>query len=44
MEVLPNVADLEDYEKVPIEEFGAAMLRGMGWSEGKVVGKNQKRK
>ncbi|KAJ2369557.1 DNA primase large subunit Spp2 [Coemansia sp. RSA 2610] len=26
--------DEEAYERVPIEEFGAAMLRGMGWSGG----------
>ncbi|KAJ2004142.1 hypothetical protein GGI04_000537 [Coemansia thaxteri] len=25
--------DEETYERVPIEEFGAAMLRGMGWTE-----------
>jgi hypothetical protein len=33
---------LVDYEKMPIEDFGAALLRGMGWKEGKPVGKNQK--
>ncbi|XP_032514635.2 G-patch domain and KOW motifs-containing protein [Danaus plexippus] len=26
---------LDDYESVPIQDFGLAMLRGMGWSEGK---------
>lgn len=31
---------LEDYERVPIEQFGAALLRGMGWEKGKPVGKN----
>ncbi|KAJ2741350.1 hypothetical protein GGI20_005245, partial [Coemansia sp. BCRC 34301] len=25
--------DEDTYERVPIEEFGAAMLRGMGWTE-----------
>ncbi|KAJ2069099.1 DNA primase large subunit Spp2, partial [Coemansia sp. S2] len=25
--------DEETYERVPIESFGAAMLRGMGWKE-----------
>ncbi|KAF9992591.1 hypothetical protein BGZ65_012047, partial [Modicella reniformis] len=29
---LPDEASLEDYEKVPVEEFGAALLRGMGWN------------
>ena len=27
----PDVSTLEDYERVPVEEFGAALLRGMGW-------------
>lgn len=27
----PEVSTLEDYEEVPVEEFGAALLRGMGW-------------
>ncbi|EPE35246.1 hypothetical protein GLAREA_10943 [Glarea lozoyensis ATCC 20868] len=35
----PDVSTLEDYERVPVEEFGAALLRGMGWKgqkEGKI--------
>lgn len=32
---------LEDYESVPISDYGMAMLRGMGWKEGMVIGKNQ---
>jgi len=28
----PDVATLEEYEAVPVEEFGAALLRGMGWN------------
>ena len=27
----PDVSTLEDYEDMPVEEFGAALLRGMGW-------------
>lgn len=27
----PDVSTLEDYERVPVEQFGAALLRGMGW-------------
>ena len=27
---------------MPIEEFGLAMLRGMGWKEGMGVGRNRK--
>ncbi|KAF7321395.1 G-patch domain-containing protein [Mycena kentingensis (nom. inval.)] len=31
---LPDVASLEDYARVPVEQFGLALLRGMGWKEG----------
>ncbi|KAJ3810229.1 DExH-box splicing factor binding site-domain-containing protein [Lentinula aff. lateritia] len=34
VEELPESASLADYERVPISQFGAAMLRGMGWKEG----------
>ncbi len=34
----PESSTLEDYERVPVEEFGAALLRGMGW-DGKERGK-----
>lgn len=27
----PDVSTLEEYEAMPVEEFGAALLRGMGW-------------
>ena len=27
---------------MPIAEFGKAMLRGMGWNEGKAIGKTNK--
>ncbi|KAI9839625.1 MAG: hypothetical protein M1819_002251 [Sarea resinae] len=37
----PEPASLEDYAAVPVEEFGAALLRGMGWKEGDVVGKRK---
>ena len=40
MENRPEEADLEDYERVPIEDFGKAMLKVMGWKEGQGVGKN----
>jgi len=32
----------EDYEKVPIEQFGLALLRGMGWKDGDGIGKSQR--
>lgn len=37
----PDSASLDEYTAVPIEEFGAALLRGMGWKEGDVVGKRK---
>ncbi|XP_012266206.2 G-patch domain and KOW motifs-containing protein [Athalia rosae] len=35
-------ATLEDYENIPIDLYGIAMLRGMGWKPGKGIGKNEK--
>ncbi|KIK68949.1 hypothetical protein GYMLUDRAFT_153090 [Collybiopsis luxurians FD-317 M1] len=34
IEELPESSTLADYERVPVSQFGAAMLRGMGWKEG----------
>jgi len=39
----PDECTLEDYERVPIEDFGAAMLRGMGWKEKDIDGGRRKR-
>lgn len=33
---------MEAYEAMPVEAFGEALLRGMGWSEGRAVGRNVK--
>ncbi|ORZ23484.1 DExH-box splicing factor binding site-domain-containing protein [Absidia repens] len=33
---------MEDYENVPVEEFGAALLRGLGWNQGEGIGRNRK--
>jgi len=38
----PSETSLEAYENIPIEEFGMAMLLGMGYEEGKPIGKNGK--
>lgn len=35
-----EMSTAEDYENIPIEKFGLAMLRGMGWKPTKGVGKN----
>lgn len=39
----PDAPTLDEYTATPVEEFGAAMLRGMGWREGQGIG-NQKGK
>uniref|UniRef100_A0A1A9WLU8 G-patch_2 domain-containing protein n=1 Tax=Glossina brevipalpis TaxID=37001 RepID=A0A1A9WLU8_9MUSC len=36
-----KVSTLDDYESVPIQEFGKAMLRGMGWTEPAKFSKNK---
>ncbi len=35
----PDVATLDDYEAIPVDGFGAALMRGMGWKDGGPVGK-----
>lgn len=40
----PDMASLADYDRVPVEEFGAAMLRGMGWKDGEGIGANRGKK
>mmetsp|Transcript_12936 Transcript_12936/g.33363 ORF Transcript_12936/g.33363 Transcript_12936/m.33363 type:complete len:503 (-) Transcript_12936:516-2024(-) len=41
LERLPEQANMEAYEAMPIDKFGEAMLRGMGWRDGMNVGRNQ---
>eukprot|EP00250_Pteridium_aquilinum_P026140 c323_g1_i1 orf=541-2457(-) len=38
--LLPDEMSVDEYENVPIEEFGEALLRGMGWEKGKPIGRN----
>ncbi|KAI0293484.1 DExH-box splicing factor binding site-domain-containing protein [Multifurca ochricompacta] len=40
---LPDQATLIDYERIPVAQFGAAMLRGMGWKPGEPASRNKKR-
>lgn len=40
----PDMATLEQYAAVPVEEFGAALLRGMGWKDGEAIGKRRGQK
>lgn len=35
----PESATLDQYNAVPVEEFGAALLRGMGWKDGQAIGR-----
>ena len=45
MEQLPDELDSEEYSRrVPIADFGAAMLRGMGWQDPAPDQKNKKEK
>lgn len=41
VEELPEEASLDAYDSLPVEEFGAALLRGMGWTEGKGIGRGK---
>jgi G-patch domain len=40
---LPEEATLKDYERIPVSQFGAAMLRGMGWKPGEPASRDKKR-
>lgn len=37
----PDSASLDAYSHIPVEEFGAALLRGMGWKEGESIGRGR---
>ena len=39
LEGMPDMATVEEYQSIPVEAFGEAMLRGMGWTEGKALGR-----
>ncbi|KAG7090964.1 hypothetical protein E1B28_010032 [Marasmius oreades] len=39
---LPDSATLDDYSRVPVDQFGAALLRGMGWKEGTAASRKGK--
>jgi len=43
IEELPNEATLQDYERMPVSQFGAALLRGMGWKPGEPASRNKNR-
>lgn len=39
VESRPEPATLDQYNAIPVEEFGAALLRGMGWKDGQSIGR-----
>lgn len=40
----PEEATLDAYSRVPVEQFGAALLRGMGWKDGEGIGSQRGKK
>ncbi|KAL9246998.1 hypothetical protein vseg_020472 [Gypsophila vaccaria] len=40
LETLPEEQGLDDYEDTPVDGFGAALLAGYGWKEGRGIGRN----
>jgi hypothetical protein len=40
--VRPAEPGEDEYERVPVEAFGAALLRGMGWKKGEAIGGTNK--
>ncbi|EDQ86906.1 uncharacterized protein MONBRDRAFT_27691 [Monosiga brevicollis MX1] len=42
MQLRPAELSLQEYDRVPIEQFGTAMLRGMGWQKGEAIGGTNK--
>ncbi|PWN47725.1 hypothetical protein IE53DRAFT_371226 [Violaceomyces palustris] len=41
LESRPEAPTLDDYAATPIDQFGAALLRGMGWKEGMGAGRRR---
>lgn len=41
MDSRPDAPSLSDYSNMPVDDFGAALLRGMGWREGMGAGKQR---
>ncbi|MCJ1441719.1 MAG: hypothetical protein MMC23_002211 [Stictis urceolatum] len=37
----PDMASLDAYGAVPVEDFGRALMRGMGWKEGQEIGRKK---
>uniref|UniRef100_A0ACD5YDA7 Uncharacterized protein n=1 Tax=Avena sativa TaxID=4498 RepID=A0ACD5YDA7_AVESA len=41
MAVLPDTQGADEYDEVPVEGFGAALLAGYGWKEGNPIGRDK---
>ncbi|XP_018017814.1 G-patch domain and KOW motifs-containing protein [Hyalella azteca] len=41
---LGSIPTLDDFDEIGVEQFGAALLRGMGWTKGQGVGNSRNRK
>jgi G patch domain/KOW motif-containing protein len=41
MAVLPDTQGTDEYDEVPVEAFGAALLAGYGWKEGSSIGRDK---
>ncbi|RCV45596.1 hypothetical protein SEVIR_9G470600v4 [Setaria viridis] len=42
MASLPDHRGIDEFNEIPVEGFGAALLAGYGWKEGKGIGRNNK--
>ncbi|XP_016500970.2 protein MOS2 [Nicotiana tabacum] len=42
MKRLPDHNGIDEFTDMPVEEFGAALLKGYGWVEGRGIGRNAK--
>ncbi|XP_065912450.1 G-patch domain and KOW motifs-containing protein-like isoform X2 [Dysidea avara] len=42
IEMRPDESTTEDYENMPISQFGTALLRGMGWKKSEGIGRTNK--
>ncbi|XP_018580756.2 G-patch domain and KOW motifs-containing protein [Scleropages formosus] len=43
VDLRPESSTEADYERVPVEAYGLAMLKGMGWKEGEGIGRTFKK-
>jgi len=43
VDIRPESSKIEDYDAVPIEQFGLAMLRGMGFKQDEGIGKTKQK-